>query len=145
MSFETERLIELLTAEFMTIKSRGVDLKRRMKLPVLDKLAEVEPGLDAATAGSIIIHFLTDRIESLPERLYYFEGKKHTASKMKAAFYLELRIETGACHEARWLGIMDLLGLGYSHTQWRKDPRLERGFLRILAEHTVSRSSTTSV
>jgi hypothetical protein len=55
-------------------------------------------------------------------------------------FYLELRIGSTAKHPDRQFRLMRLLGLSYSYDQWRKHPRLERGFLVILAEHMVGRA-----
>src|SRR6266851_5216956 len=141
MLHENERRIELLTDELMAIKGWGVAPHRLAPMPRLRELAEVEAIPDSITAGSIILRYLVAAIESLPERHYDFDGKRYTAGTMKAAFYLELRIGTTDKHPRRQYRLMVLLGLRYSHNQWRKHPRLERSLLTILAEHMVRQSN----
>ena len=145
MSYELERLIELLTGEFMHIKGWGAEPDRLAPLPILGELAGITPDLvDPVTAGSIILCYLIDSIESLPERQWSFEGKQYPTSTMKTAYYLELRIGTTDSHRRRWYRLMKLLGLRYTYRQWRQ-PRLERAFLRLLAEHVVRRSNRQTV
>jgi hypothetical protein len=138
---ETHARIELLADDLMDVKGWGVEPNRLARMPVLRELAQVEPSLHPLTAGCIIGRYLLDAIESLPERIYEFDGRRYTASIMKAGFYLELRIGTTEKHPRRQYRLMVLLGMRYSYDQWRKQPRLERSFLTILAEHMVRRSN----
>jgi hypothetical protein len=129
--------IELVVDELMAVKGWGADPDRLARQPNLRELAQVEPGLSRIGAGRVIGRYLVDSIEALPERFYEFEGRSYPAKDMRAGFFLELRIRTTASHEARQYRLMVLLGLSYSYDRWRKDPRLERAFLTILAEHLV--------
>jgi hypothetical protein len=133
--------VELLADELKELAGWGVEPNRLARKHVLSKLAGIEPSLRAYTAGCIIARYLVESIEALPEGLYEYDGRRYTASTLKAGFYLELRIGTTATHPDRQFRLMLLLGLGYSYDQWRKHPRLERGFLRILAEHMVKRAN----
>ena len=130
---------ELLADELRKLAGWGADPERLARMPVLRELARIEPGLRSYTAGSIMGRYLVECIEALPEGLYEFDGRRYTASIMKTGFYLELRIGTTASHPDRQFRLMQLLGLPYSYRQWGRHPRLERGFLVILAEHMVKR------
>jgi hypothetical protein len=130
--------VELLADELKRLTGWGVEPNRLATMPVLRELAGIEPSLSRTTAGCIIGRYLVAAIESLPEGNYEFEGRKYTASVMKAAFYLELRIGTTAGKQDRHYRLMLLLGLSYSYDQWRKHLRLERGLLTILAEHLAN-------
>jgi len=132
---------ELLADELKRLTGWGVEPSRLATKPVLRELAGIAPSLSRTTAGCILVRYLVAAIESLPEKLYEFDGRRYTASIMKAGFYLELRIGTTAKHPDRQYRLMLLLGLGYSYDQWRKHPRLERGFLTILAEHMVKQAN----
>lgn len=132
---------ELLADELKRLTGWGVEPSRLATKPVLRELAGIAPSLPSVTAGCIIERYIKEAIESLPEALYEFEGRRYTASIMKAGFYLELRIGTTAKHPARQYRLMLLLGLSYSYQQWRKHLRLERGFLVILAEHMVEQAN----
>src|SRR6266536_3317399 len=131
--------IELLADELKELAGWGVEPNRLARKPVLSKLARVEPSLRPYTAGCIIGRYLVEASEALPEGFYAYDGRRYAASTMKAGFYLELRIGTTAKHPDRQYRLMRLLGLSYSYDQWRKHPRLERGFLLLLAEHMVRR------
>jgi len=136
-SLHESALIERLTDELRELAGRGVEPNRMARKPVLSKLVGIDPNLRSYTAGCIIGRYLVEAIEALPERVYEFEGKRYTASIMKAGFYLELSIGTTEKRPDRQFRLMRLLSLSYSYDQWRKHPRLERGFLLILAEHLV--------
>ena len=133
--------IELLADELRELAGWGVEPNRLARKPALSKLAGIEPSLRSYTAGCIIGRYLVEAIEALPEGIYEYDGRRYTASTMKAGFYLELRIGTTAKHPDRQFRLMQLLGLGYSYDQWRKHPCLERGFLIILAEHMAGRAN----
>lgn len=133
--------VEILADELRELAGWGVEPNRLARKTVLSKLAGIDPSLRSYTAGCIIRRYLVESIEALPEGLYEFDGRRYTASIMKAGFYLELRIGTEAKHPERQFRLMRLLGLPYGYDQWRKRPRLERGFLVILAEHIVERAN----
>ena len=146
MPRDIERRIVFVTRELMHVKGWGAEPHRladRRRFRELREPAEVDQDddLDPETAGSIILQHLVDAIESFPEGLHGFDGKQYPANVMKTAFYLELRIGTTDGHYKRWLRLVTLLSLRYSYDQWRKQRRLKRALLAILAEHMVRRAT----
>jgi len=132
--------IEKLVDELMKVSGWGVEPNRLATKPVLNDLAEVEPSLSRVTAGCIIERYIVDELDALAG-IYEFDGRRYNGRTMRAAYLLELGI--GTARKARWrqYQLMRLLGLDYSYDQWRKQIRLKRTFLRVLAEHMMKRAN----
>jgi hypothetical protein len=139
---------ELLADGFMRLKGHGVSVARLARCSVLRDLADLPLKLSEVGAGCEIGRYLVAGIKSLPEREYLFEGKWYPAKIMREGLAIELALGqlprqidcprnwrvTGKA-PARQCRLMLLLKLMHSYDQWRRDERLERRFLTILAEH----------
>ena len=131
---------ELLADELNRLAGWAVDPNRLATKIVLSEVAGIDPSLSRVTAGCVIRRYIVDAISSF-EGDHEFLGRTYDASALQRAFTLQLGLEQGhLSHPARVYRVLRLLGLDYSYSAWRKNPRLQRGLLTLLAEHMLSRT-----
>lgn len=133
--------VELLADELRRLTGWGVEPNRLASKPVLSELAEIDPSLPRVVAGCTILRYLVEAVRSFEGDREYL-GRRYDAHTLRRAFCLELGIEQGnLSHPARAYRVLQLLRLDYSYDRWRRDYRLERGLLTLLAEEMTNRQT----
>ena len=131
--------IEVLADDLNRLAGWAVEPSRLATKVVLSEVAGVDPSLSRTIAGCIIRRFIVEAIRSF-EGDHEYLGRMYDAQTLQRAFTLTLGIEQGhLSHPARVYRVLRLLGLDYSYDSWRKNPRLQRGLLTLLAEQMTNR------
>lgn len=133
--------IELLADELNRLAGWAVEPGRLATKVVLSEVAGVDPSLSRTVAGCIIRRFIVEAVRSL-EGDHEFLDRTYDASTLQRAITLTLGLEQAhLSHPARVYRVLRLLGLDYSYDSWRKNPRLQRGLLTLLAEQMTNRQT----
>jgi hypothetical protein len=131
---------ELLADDLKALTGWGINPLRLATKAVLRQLARVETSLPRITAGCIIERYLVAGIGSISGG--DFKGRRYDGHTLQRAYRLEFGIEQSNCTApARQYRVMQVLGLDYSYDSWRKNPRNQRAFMVLLADHLVQTSA----
>ena len=133
--------IELLADELNRLVGWGVEPSRLATKRVLSELAEVDESLSRITAGCVILRFIRESIKTYDGSREFLE-REYEVRSLQRAFTLLLAVEqANVSAPARAYRVMRLLELDYSYDQWRRNPRLQRGLLTLLAEWMTDRQT----
>jgi hypothetical protein len=134
--------VELLADELNRLVGWGVEPHRLATKPVLSELAKVNESLSRTIAGCLILRFIRESIKTY-DGSREFLGREYEVRSLQRAFTLLLAVEqANLSAPARAYRVMRLLELDYSYDQWRRNPRLQRGLLTLLAEWMTDRHQT---